>query len=327
MKKKTFLVTGGAGFIGSHLVDYLLEKKQKVIIIDDLSSGNLKNINKKKIKFINHDLSIYNNKFEKYFKNVDIVLHLAGLADLVPSINNPKRYFNVNAQGTLNVLEACKKNKVKKIVYAASASCYGITKKIPVQENHPLQLRHPYAFSKKIGEDLMMHWAKLFKLNITSLRLFNVFGPRSRTSGSYGAVFGVFFTQKYFNKPLSIVGNGKQTRDFIYVRDVAKAFYKASLLKKNFQIINIGSGKETTVNYIADLISKKKMFIPWRPGEPKRSKASIKKAKKLLNWRPEISIEEGVKIMMKELIFWKSAPLWTKKKISKATEVWFKYLK
>ena len=327
MRKKIYLVTGGAGFIGSHLVDYLLEKKHKVIVIDDLSTGSLKNINKKNIKFIKHDVSIYNKKFEKFFKNVNVVLHLAGLADLVPSINNPTRYFDVNVKGTLNVLEACKKNKIKKIVYAASASCYGLTKKYFINENFPVDTKHPYALTKKLGEDLAMHWAQVFKLNVTSLRLFNVFGLRSRTSGAYGAVFGVFLAQKLKNKPLTIVGTGNQTRDFVYVKDVAEAFYKASQLKENRRIINIASGKEISVNEIANMISRNKTHIPKRPGEPDRSKANINLAKKILKWKPKISVSEGVKIMLSNIKDWNDAPAWDRKSINKATALWFKYLK
>jgi len=159
------------------------------------------------------------------------------------------------------------------------------------------------------------------------LRLFNVFGTRSRTSGAYGAVFGVFLAQKINNKPLTIVGNGKQTRDFVYVTDVAKAFYKAGKLKKNGDIINIGSGVETSVNEIAKVISKKKIFIPKRPGEPDRSKANIKKAKSILKWKPKIKVIDGIKIMLNNLDYWKNAPVWNKKTISVATKVWFKFLK
>ena len=186
---------------------------------------------------------------------------------------------------------------------------------------------YPYALTKKLGEDLLLHWAEVYKLNVTSLRLFNVYGTRSRTSGAYGAVFGVFLAQKLNNKPLTIVGDGKQTRDFIYVKDVAKAFIKASRLKKNYQIINIGSGKETSVNYIANMISKKKNYIPKRPGEPDRSKADITKAKKILKWKPLVPVKEGVGVMLENINNWKKAPVWNKKSISNATKVWFKYLK
>tara|TARA_B100000989_G_scaffold297706_1_gene284394 strand:- start:1089 stop:2069 length:981 start_codon:yes stop_codon:yes gene_type:complete len=324
---KNYLVTGGAGFIGSHIVDLLLEKKNKVYVIDNFSTGKKINLKNKKVKLLRHDISIYNPKFENFFKKIDVVMHLAGIADLVPSINCPTRYFDVNVKGTLNVLEACKKNKIKKIVYAASASCYGLTKKSSINENFPINTKHPYALSKKLGEDLAIHWAEVYKLNVTSLRLFNVFGLRSRTSGAYGAVFGVFLAQKLKNKPLTIVGSGNQTRDFVYVKDVAEAFFKASKLKENKRILNIASGKEISVNKIASMISKKKIYISKRPGEPDRSKADITLAKKVLKWKPNISVPEGVKIMLSNISNWNNAPVWDKKSINKATTVWFKYLK
>ena len=326
---KKAIVTGGCGFIGSHLVDELLKNKVKVIVLDSLISGRVSNLNlkNKNLKFIKCDVSKYNKKFSNYFKNVDTVFHLAALADIVPSINDPQLYFSTNVQGTLNVLKASQNNYIKKIVYAASASCYGIPKKFPTDETSSISLQYPYALTKKLGEDLLIHWSRVYKMNVTSLRLFNVFGTRSRTSGAYGAVFGVFLAQKINNKPLTIVGNGKQTRDFVYVTDVAKAFYKAGKLKKNGDIINIGSGIETSVNEIAKVISKKKVFIPKRPGEPDRSKANIKKAKLILKWKPKVKVKNGIKIMLNNLDYWKNAPVWNKKNISIATKVWFKFLK
>ncbi len=323
------IVTGGCGFIGSHLVDELLKNKVKVIVLDSLITGRSSNLNlkNKNLKFIKCDISKYNKKFSNYFKNIDAVFHLAALADIVPSINDPQLYFSTNVQGTLNILKASQNNSIKKIVYAASASCYGIPKKFPTDENSIISLQYPYALTKKLGEDLLIHWSKVYKMNVTSLRLFNVFGTRSRTSGAYGAVFGVFLAQKINNKPLTIVGNGKQTRDFVYVTDVAKAFYKAGKLKRNGDIINIGSGIETSVNEIAKAISKKKIFIPKRPGEPDRSKANIKKAKSILNWKPKITVKNGIKTMLNNLDYWKNAPVWNKKTISLATKVWFKFLK
>lgn len=328
--KKNIVVTGGCGFIGSHIVEELLkDKKNNVVVIDNLVSGKTSNIDlkNKRLKFVKIDISKNSKKFEQLFKNIDKVFHLAALADIVPSINNPKLYFSTNVTGTLNVLDACVKNNIKKVVYAASASSYGLPKKFPTNEKSSISLMYPYALTKKLGEDLLLHWATVYKLNVTSLRLFNVYGTRSRTSGAYGAVFGVFLAQKLNDKPLTIVGNGKQTRDFIYVKDVAKAFIKAGNVKKNNQIINIGSGKETSVNYIANLISKKRNFIPKRPGEPNRSKANITKAKKILKWKPTVPVKKGVGVMLENINNWKKAPVWNKKSISKATEVWFKYLK
>ena len=328
--KNTFLVTGGCGFIGSHLVEELLKNKNnKVVVLDNLITGRLTNINikNKNLKFYNCDISKKIKNFDRLFKNIHTVFHLAALADIVPSINDPLLYYSTNVTGTINVLNACKVNKVKKIVYSASASCYGVPKNYPTSETNEISLNYPYALTKKIGEDLLLHWAKVYKLNCTSLRLFNVYGPRSRTSGAYGAVFGVFLAQKINNKPLTIVGNGNQTRDFIYVKDIARAFISASNYKKSGEVFNIGSGKQTTVNYIANAISKNYVYIPKRPGEPDRSQANIKKAKKLLKWKPIININEGIEILLKNIDYWRKAPVWNPESIKKATKIWFKYLK
>ena len=323
------LVTGGCGFIGSHLVDRLSKSsKNKIIVVDNLYSGNLKNLTKRKnISFKKLDISNYNSKLLNSFNGIDIVFHIAGVADIVPSINHPEFYYRNNVTGTLNIMQCCVKKKVKKVVYAASASCYGIPVDYPTKENSEIKLNFPYALTKKLGEDVVLHWGKVYGINTTSLRLFNVYGLRSRTSGAYGAAFGVFLAQKLKNKPLTIVGDGTQTRDFIHVYDVANAFIAASKFKKNGYIFNVGSGKEISVNYMAQKISKKKIFIPKRPGEPDRSCADIRKIKRLLLWRPRVSIEEGIRELLKNIDMWKKAPVWTKSSIKKATRVWFKYLK
>ena len=325
------IVTGGAGFIGSNLVDELVKLKHKVIVIDNLVTGQIKNLKKnlKKIKFFRIDISRKKNitKLNNIFKNIDCVYHLAGLADIVPSIENPYKYYEVNVTGTLHVLEAAKLNKIKKFMYAASASCYGKSPNFPTDEKCKVFTEYPYALTKSLGEKLVLHWNKVYRLNTSSFRFFNVYGPRSRTTGAYGAVFGVFLSQKVNKKPLTIVGNGKQTRDFIHVSDLVNALVLAIKRSKPGEIYNIGSSKETSVNEIAKLIGGKKIYVPKRPGEPLRSLANINKAKKHLKWKPKTTINEGVSMLMKNLNNWKNAPVWTPKKIDKATEVWFKYLK
>ena len=178
-----------------------------------------------------------------------------------------------------------------------------------------------------MGEQLMVHWSKVYKIQTISLRLFNVYGLRSRTSGAYGAMFGVFLAQKVNNKPITIVGNGKQSRDFTYVTDVSKAFFVAAKSKIKHGIFNVGSGKPTSVNYVANKLGGKKVYIPKRPGEPDKLQASNKKIKKYLNWKPLISIDQGIEIMQKNIQDWNSAPVWTPKKIKVKTKLWFKYLK
>ena len=323
------LITGGAGFIGSNLSEKLVKLGYKVTVIDNLSTGRLSNLKKikKKIKFINYDISKDSKRFRNFFKNVKWVFHLAGLADIVPSIKEPKKYFKANVEGTLNVVNAARDKKVKKLIYAASASCYGIPKKFPTNEKAKIDTKYPYALTKFLGEKLIIDWFKIYKANNLSLRFFNVYGPNSRTTGAYGAVFGVFLAQKLFNKPLTIVGNGRQTRDFVHVYDLVKGLIKAAKKGKPGKIYNIGSGKETKINHIAKLIGGKRIFIPKRPGEPERSLACIKKIKKELNWSPKISIERGVSELLKTKNSWKNAPVWTSKKIKIATKDWFKYLK
>ncbi len=252
-------------------------------------------------------------------------MHLAAMSDIVPSIVHPISYLKTNIIGTLNVLEAMRANNVKKIIYAASSSCYGLTKKYPTKEISKIDTKYPYAFSKYTGEQLIKHWSDVYNIKFVSLRLFNVYGLRSRTHGAYGAALGVFLKQKLSDKPLTIVGNGKQKRDFINAKDVAEAFNKAIKLKKNY-ILNIGSSKPISINYLSSLISKKKIKIPKRPGEPDITHADINKAKKILKWKPKINIENGIKELLYNISYWKNAPLWNKKNIKKATKNWFKYL-
>ncbi len=325
---KKILITGGAGFIGSHLVEKLV-KNSKVIIIDDLSTGNIKNLKNvlknKNLKFVKKDLNSKN--LNKYFKNIDLVYHLAAQSDIIPSVKNPKKYFHSNVNSSVNLLEYCKKNNVKRIVYAASSSCYGIPKKYPTNENEKIDTRYPYSFTKYIAEQTLLHWGEVYNIDIKSLRLFNVFGPRVRTIGHYGAMFGVFLAQKINKKPLTIVGNGKQSRDFTYVTDVANAFYLASKSNIFHDIFNVGTGKPTTVNYIAKKLGGEKIFIPKRPGEPDKSQADIKKITRRLKWKPKISLVKGIKLLLQNINDWKQAPVWTPKKISVKTRKWFKYLK
>jgi UDP-glucose 4-epimerase len=322
------VVTGGAGFIGSHLVERLVKNNHSVIVIDNFSTGrkyNLKIISSK-IKLIKADIS-KNGSWENNLKNADVVFHLAALADIVPSIQNPKAYFEANVIGTFNVLSNCRKYKIKKIIYSASSSCYGIPKRYPTSENEKINCRYPYALTKRMGEELVMHWSKLYNLNAISLRFFNVYGTRSRTSGTYGAMFGVFLAQKIAKKPYTIVGDGNQTRDFTYVSDVVDAIIKSWKSKVKDEIFNVGSGKSISVNKIVSILGGKKVFIPKRPGEPDCTFADMTKIKKILKWKPKINIETGIKKILAEINYWKNAPVWTPKKISFETKDWFKYIK
>ena len=326
------IITGGAGFIGSHLVDEMIKVKtiKKITILDNLLDGSKQNIKKalksNKVKFYRKDIRNFNS-IKTYFKKIDVVVHLAALSDVVPSIENPREYLETNFNGTLNVLECMKLNSVKRIIYAASASCYGIVKKIPTSENTKISLEYPYSFSKFHAEELIKHYNKIYDIKYISLRLFNVYGTRSRTNSSYGAVLGVFMKQKLEGYKLTVVGNGNQKRDFVYVKDVCNAFIKAIFSKQVNKIYNVGYGNSKSINYLAKLIGGKRVYIPRRPGEPDNTQANISKIKKELKWKPKISLEEGIKEVKKNILFWKKSPLCTKDKIKKATVNWFKYIK
>ena len=301
MKGSRSVVTGGAGFIGSNLVDHLVRIDHKVIVLDNFVSGkkaNLAHHKKKDVKIIRVDISKSKN-LDKYFKKVDYVFHLAGLAEIIPSIKNPKKYFNTNVLGTLKVVEAAKRAGVKKLIYAASSSCYGSPKNLPTSEKEKIDIKHPYGLTKFLGEQLVLKYATNFNMPNISFRFFNVYGPRLNMSGQYSAVFGNFLKQKKNNKPLTIVGDGKQTRDFIHVDDLTNAFIKVAKSRLVNKIYNLGSGKEISINKIANLFGGKKIFIPKRPREPKRSLANISKIKKDINWKPKITIQEGIKRLLK----------------------------
>lgn len=326
--KKISLVTGGAGFIGSHLVDLLLSKGHQVRVLDDLSGGHYENIkhNLKNKNFIFKKKNIlFLKKNENIFKDVQYVFHLAGKGDVVPSIENPEDYMDTNVMGTVKVLENCRKLNLKKFIYAASSSCYGLAK-TPTKESHPISPLYPYAMSKYMGEQACFHWAKVYKIPINSIRIFNAYGTRVKTTGVYGAVFGVFLKQKLKKKPLTIVGNGSQRRDFLYVTDVANAFYLLSKSIYTNHIYNIGAGKPVKIMKLAKCLSDKFQFIPKRPGEPDCTWANISKIKKHTGWKPKISFIMGVEKMLENIKDWNNAPLWDVKSINKATKTWFKYL-
>ena len=321
------LVTGGAGFISSHLAHALLEKGNEVIVLDNFSTGRPQNLDHvaDTIRLVESDIS-QTGSWQGLLDGVGQVFHLAALADIVPSIENPDKYCQSNVNGTFNVLEACRKFDVKKIIYSASSSCYGIPDKYPTKETADIRPLYPYALTKYLGEQLVMHWCQVYDLPAVSLRLFNVYGPRSRTSGTYGAVLGVFLAQKLAGKPFTVVGDGTQTRDFTFVSDVVDALINAAESDVRGEIINIGSGNTCSVNNLVELLEGDVVHIPKRPGEPDCTWADITKAGKLLGWRPSMKFEEGVRIMLDNIDDWKDAPVWDPRTIENATRSWFKYL-
>ncbi len=323
------LVTGGAGFIGSHLVDRLLEDQHEVTVIDNFSTGRLENLaqqkNNRKLAVIEADISDF-DKIIPYFKSIEAVFHIAALADIVPSIVNPLGYYRANVTGTVNIAEASRLSGVKRLIYAASSSCYGIPDVYPTPETSEIRPQYPYALTKYLGEQIILHWGKVYKLPVVSLRLFNVYGPRSRTSGTYGAVFGVFLAQKLNNRPFTVVGDGEQTRDFVYVTDVVNAFVMAAESECRYGVMNVGSGNKYSINRLVELLGGEVIYIPKRPGEPDCTFADITKIRRILKWEPQVNFEEGVKIMLENIDYWRNAPLWTPKKIAEATREWFQYL-
>lgn len=326
---KKALVTGGAGFIGSHLTDLLLSKGHHVTVIDNLSGGWMKNLREAQKNphfcFIHADIR-EPKALKGLFDGIDWVFHLAALADIVPSIEKPRDYFETNVDGTFNVLEAAKLANIKRFLYAASSSCYGIAEQYPTPETALVAPQYPYALTKYLGEQLVFHWSQVYKLPALALRLFNVFGPRSRTTGVYGAVFGVFLAQKLHGKPYTVVGDGKQTRDFTYVSDVADAFYTAAESNLTNECMNVGSSGHYSINRLVELLGGPITYIPKRPGEPNCTYADVSKIRQKLNWKAKTSFEDGVKRILAQIDDFRDAPLWEPKSIQEATKTWFQYL-
>jgi len=329
--KKAAIVTGAAGFIGSHLCQALIEKSYRVIGVDNLAVGrleNLKTLKSKDFEFIEKDISFLGIESLPVLPHEEThIFHLGALADIVPSIESPREYFEANVRGTLNMLEIARNVQAEKFLYAASSSCYGIPKIYPTPETSKISPEYPYALTKYLGEEMVLHWGHVYKIPVVSLRLFNVFGPRARTSGTYGAVFGVFLAQKRAGKPFTVVGDGSQTRDFTYVTDVVDAFVLAAKSGVQNEVFNVGSGGTYSVNQLVTLLGGDTVKIPRRPGEPDCTFADITKISKILGWNPKVSFEVGVKKMLEDLESWKDAPVWTPDSIEKETELWFKYLR
>lgn len=323
------LVTGGCGFIGSHIVDKLLNEGHTVKVIDNFTTGRPSNLahHNGNTRLTVYHMDIRNKgDIEPIFKNVDYVFHMAALADIVPSIQMPWEYYSSNVLGTFNVLECAKEAGVKKLVYAASSSCYGIPDEYPTKETADIRPQYPYALTKRLGEETVLHWGQVYGLPVITLRLFNVYGVRSRTSGTYGAVFGVFLAQKLAGLPFTVVGTGEQTRDFTYVTDVAEAFFSAANSNIVNRTYNVGSGGTYSVNYLCELLGGDIIHIPKRPGEPDCTYADTSRICTELGWRPQVTLKEGVRRILDNIEYWREAPVWTPDKIKEATSDWFKFL-
>jgi UDP-glucose 4-epimerase len=326
---KHALVTGGAGFIGSHLVERLLKEGCQVTVLDNFSTSrpqNLAHISQEAGLRI-HEVDIADlEAIQGLFTRVDCVFHLAGLADIVPSIQRPLEYHRSNVDGTVSVVEAARKAGVRRFIYAASSSCYGIPDSYPTSEMAEIRAQYPYALTKYLGEKIALHWAHVYGLEVVSLRLFNVYGPRSRTSGTYGAVFGVFLAQKLAGKPFTVVGDGTQRRDFTFVTDVVDAFIQAADSEVTGEVFNVGSGESYSINRLVELLGGAVVHVPKRPGEPDCTLADTEKTTRVLGWQPRVSFEEGVRILLDNISYWREAPVWDAESISEATRDWFTHL-
>lgn len=325
-EEKRCIVTGGAGFIGSHLTERLLGDGHRVTVIDSLVTGRHENLthltNSGRLDVIEADVADF-AAIRDYFDGVDWVFHLAALADIVPSIQQPLAYHHSNVDGTVAVLEASRQAGVGRFIYTASSTCYGIPDIYPTPETAPICPMYPYALTKNIGEQIAMHWQQTYGMPVVSLRFFNVYGPRSRTSGTYGAVFGVFLAQKLAGENFTVVGDGMQTRDFTFVTDVADAFVTAAKSDVSGEIFNVGSGRSKSINELVQLLGGDVTYIPKRPGEPDCTFADISKISDVLGWQPQTNFEEGVEIMLDHIDYWRDAPVWSAEKIEEATKDWF----
>jgi UDP-glucose 4-epimerase len=323
------VVTGGAGFIGSHMVDLLVERGFAVRVADSLIGGRRENVARhgSNPDFVLEERDIRSfQTTDPLFRGARYVFHFAGIGDIVPSIERPLEYMSANVQGTVHMLECARAAGVEKFVYAASSSCYGLAR-TPTREDHPIAPQYPYALSKYQGEQASFHWHQVYKLPVNSVRIFNAYGTRSRTSGAYGAVFGVFLRQKLADKPYTVVGDGAQSRDFLYVTDVARAFLAAAETPLAGRFWNLGAGRPQTVNRLVELLGGDKVHIPKRPGEPDCTWADITRITADLGWQPQVSFEEGVAKIVADIDYWRNAPLWDPESIAKATKTWFDYLR
>jgi UDP-glucose 4-epimerase len=311
------------------MVDLLVAEGHDVVAVDNFSAGRPDNLAHHRgsphVRMVEADVCD-GGRLAPEFAGARWVFHFAALADIVPSIERPETYLRANVMGTLGALEAARAAGVQRFVYSASSSCYGIPDVYPTPETAPIRTEYPYALSKYLGETMALHWGKVYRLPVVSLRYFNAYGPRSRTSGTYGAVFGVFLAQKLKGRPFTVVGDGTQTRDFVFVTDVTRANLLAAQSTAIGEVFNVGTGSPQSVNRLVELLGGPVAYVPKRPGEPDSTHADISKIRRVLGWEPTVTFEEGVKVMLDHIDDWRAAPIWTEDTIAQATRDWFKYL-
>jgi nucleoside-diphosphate-sugar epimerase len=292
-ESRRVLITGGAGFIGSHLADALIERGFRVQILDNLSTGHRRNLNPR-AALIQADIRDFDS-ITPAFAGVDTVFHEAALARVPLSIDKPAETHMVNALGTLHVLMAARDAGVRRVVFAGSSSVYGDQDTLPLHEQMTPNPLNPYALQKLVGEKYAHLFHKLYGMQTLTLRYFNVFGPRMTTTGAYVTVLGVFLRQRREGRALTVHGNGTQSRDFTHVRDVVRA----NLLAMDCEVadgraLNIGRGSGVTINRIAEMIGGPVEHLPRRLGDVRHTLADFSQAEQILGWRPQVSIEEGV---------------------------------
>ncbi len=290
------LVTGGAGFIGSNLVDKLILLGHEVTCIDNEFADNEKFYWNSKAINIKEDITNY-DKIKKYFKSVDYVFHLAAESRIGTAIQNPRKATEINVLGTCVVLQCSRENNVKKVIYSSTSSGYG-SNDIPNIETQPDDCLNPYSVTKISAEKICTLYSSLYKLPTIIFRYFNVYGERAPSKGQYAPVIGIFVRQKKAGQNLTIVGDGEQRRDFIYVGDVVEANLKAAMKdidEKYFgEVFNVGSGDNISVNEIASLIHNKFEYIPEREGEARITLANIEKIKNVLDWSPKMDLKKWI---------------------------------
>lgn len=298
MAKEKIVVTGGAGFIGSHLSERLIALGYKVRIIDNLSQGCREWV-PQQAEFFEGDI-LDKDLLNKVFAGCCGIFHIAAMSKVAPSIDKPEFCTEQNVLGTQNVLTAAYNAKVKKVVYSSSSSCYG-NRQAPQHEDLLPNSLNPYALSKYVGEQYCELWTRLYGLSTISLRYFNVYGARQPKEGAYALVLGIFLNQYKEGKPLTIHGDGSQRRDFIHVRDVVEATIAAYNSEASGMVLNVGSGTNISVKELAGLISKKQLFGPRRRGDAEVTLADISRVQRILNWQPKVTMEQGIKELINEI--------------------------
>mgnify|MGYP005812579363 CR=1 FL=1 len=300
-------VFGGAGFIGSNLVDELLVQGFEVTVMDNLSEGKLDNLERwrghRKLEFVKGDIRDY-DLVRRVCDHKSWVFHLAAMSRIQPSIKDPLEAMSINIMGTANIMEACRQGGVQRVVYSASSSAYG-RKNAPraldvgLTEDLPKDCNSPYSFSKLTGEEIVEFYRTMYGISTVSLRYFNVYGPRHQETGSYATVIAIFRKQVREGRPMTVVGDGTQRRDFTFVSDVVRANMMAAMNRDAYGVLNVGTGVNYSINEVAELIAPGHPveFIPPREGEYPVTKANIEKIKDILGWKPLLSFKEGLAVL------------------------------